>query len=106
MKDPRNKVKDHAYSIWPSYKTPRTDAEKVIIGFSVRTARFRYTEWIHNYSGEVMDAELYDHTSDPSENKNIINDEKYLTELPPLRKLIYEYRKSYCMDDKSELIVL
>lgn len=38
-------------------------------GFTMRTQRYRYTEWIH--SGDTIAAELYDHQTDPGENFNI-----------------------------------
>lgn len=32
-----------------------------VIGFSMRTHRWRYTEWIHTETGEILQRELYDH---------------------------------------------
>ena len=40
------------------------------MGRSVRTERWRYTEWDEGRQG----AELYDHDSDPAEMKNLAND--------------------------------
>ena len=42
------------------------------MGKSVRTERWRYTEWDEGKKG----AELYDHDSDPHEFKNLANDPK------------------------------
>lgn len=62
-----------------------------IMGYSLRTKRYRYIEWIHfnhttckgNWS-EVYDKELYDHKIDPNENMNLV----YLDELQPLVKVL------------------
>ncbi len=92
LANPEESIRDHAFSIWPSYKGDRTDKEKVILGYSVRTDKYRYTEWIHVYSGEQLDHELYDHTNDYDENKNVISDEKYAADLPALEALIRNFR--------------
>lgn len=41
------------------------------MGYSARTARHRYTEWRRLTSGEVLSRELYDHTVDPAESRNL-----------------------------------
>ena len=40
-------------------------------GYSVRTARWRYTEWRAITDGSVMAQELYDHENDGKETKNL-----------------------------------
>lgn len=45
-----------------------TDARR-FFGYSLRTARWRYTEWDEGREGR----ELYDHTLDPSELTNLAN---------------------------------
>jgi len=42
-----------------------------VMGYTMRTDRWRYTEWQDQKTGEVMARELYDHNADPAENKNI-----------------------------------
>lgn len=42
-------------------------------GFSLRTDRWRYTEWNEGRDG----IELYDHTTDPGEWRNLANDAKF-----------------------------
>lgn len=40
------------------------------MGYSMRTSKYRYTEWIRR--GEKVEArELYDHVIDPQENTNL-----------------------------------
>ncbi|ELU03161.1 hypothetical protein CAPTEDRAFT_112288 [Capitella teleta] len=41
-----------------------------VMGRSMRTPKFRYTEW-RNHKQEVTSVELYDHDVDPQENHNI-----------------------------------
>ena len=52
------------------------------LGRSVRTERYRYTEW-----GDERTAELYDHQTDPKEYRNLVND-------PASRKLVDDMRKT------------
>lgn len=42
-----------------------------IMGYSVRTDRYRYTEWQDFRTGEVKARELYDHRTDPLETRNL-----------------------------------
>lgn len=66
---------------FPSQK-PNSDRPKLneisIMGYSIRTKRYRYTEWIKfnntNFTPDWMDnhgKELYDHMIDPDENLNL-----------------------------------
>jgi arylsulfatase A-like enzyme len=82
LEDPKQQIKDAAFSIYP-----RSDREipgrnlydfsepgRVVIGYSMRTEKYRYTEWIHIESGKTLAMELYDHTIDSLENHNVAND--------------------------------
>ena len=40
-------------------------------GISIRTARYRYTEWINTFSGEIIARELFDYEQDPTESVNL-----------------------------------
>jgi hypothetical protein len=51
----------------PAYYDPAPEA----MGASMRTDRYRYTEWRDWSSGELVGVELYDHASDPLETRNI-----------------------------------
>jgi iduronate 2-sulfatase len=53
-------------------------------GRSVRTERWRYTEWDHGRKG----AELYDHDSDPREFENLASSPKYAAVVGELRGLL------------------
>ena len=45
-----------------------------LMGRTMRTKRYRYTEWLDRQSGEVAARELYDHRSDPAENRNVADE--------------------------------
>jgi len=47
----------------------RNNAKKSLMGYSIRTERFRYTEW----DGGAEGVELYDYQADPKELKNLGN---------------------------------
>ncbi|WP_417391450.1 sulfatase [Gimesia sp.] len=70
LKDPTRSVKPAAYTQHPRPAYYRKQPENM--GVSVRTPRYRYTEWRNFKTGKVIARELYDHTSDPAENTNII----------------------------------
>jgi len=42
-----------------------------VMGYSMRTDRYRYTEWLPRNGGEPLAVELYDHQADPQENVNV-----------------------------------
>jgi iduronate 2-sulfatase len=57
----------------PSYYRGAPEA----MGYSVRTDRFRYTEWRDWKSGGTIARELYDHRADPDETRNVVADPNY-----------------------------
>jgi arylsulfatase A-like enzyme len=71
LNNPEIKGKKAAFTQWP--KVSRTNPEKVITAYSIKTERYRYIEWTRNKTGEILAKELYDHKVDPEENYNIAN---------------------------------
>lgn len=66
------------------------------MGNSIRTNRYRYTEWINWETGTLVASELYDHNSDPEENKNIameINNKELITDLANQLHLVLPINK-------------
>lgn len=63
-------------------------------GHSVRTERWRYTEWDNGKRG----VELYDHASDPNEWKNLAEDPKHAETVKELQALV---RKNWPADSYS-----
>ena len=76
MKNPDQEWKKAAFSIWVQKKY-RYDMETQIIGYAMKTDRYRYIEWRHTKSGEVRGRELYDHQTDPQENVNVVEKSEY-----------------------------
>jgi len=70
LSDPNTKVKSNALTQTPRPNYPRGKLPKVM-GYSIRTERYRYTEWREFKTGEVQARELYDHTTDPLETVNL-----------------------------------
>jgi iduronate 2-sulfatase len=68
IENPGIKWKEGALSYWP---LGRLNPDKLIMGYTVQTHRYRYTEWIKESSGELMARDLFDHQTDPDENENI-----------------------------------
>ena len=62
LDDPARAWKQAAFSQYPRGS---------IMGYTLRTARWRYTEWIERPAGTVRARELYDHQRDPGENRNV-----------------------------------
>lgn len=56
---------------------------RTLMGRSVRTERYRYTEW-----GDERLAELYDHQTDPHEYTNLVTDPKHANALAEMRKTL------------------
>ncbi|SNR78029.1 Arylsulfatase A [Lutibacter agarilyticus] len=76
---------DPKTNINPTYAVSQYPRWKDKMGYSIRTDRYRYTEW-HNdgyrsftpYKEErILARELYDYEVDPLETKNLINDASY-----------------------------
>jgi iduronate 2-sulfatase len=57
------------------------------MGRSVRTARWRYTEWRDFKTGVVLATELYDHEKDPLETVNVAADPANVAAIALCRKL-------------------
>jgi iduronate 2-sulfatase len=69
----------------PAYtQTRRGNTNNFFMGYSVRTDRWRYTEW----DGGTRGAELYDHENDPQEFTNLAPDAKYAKTVKEMRGLL------------------
>lgn len=78
-------------------QTPRPNYPKgkmpELMGYSIRTDRFRYTEWRDFESGTVLARELYDHGNDLLETVNVVAGERYHGFLPKLESQLEELVK-------------
>ena len=59
-------------------------------GRSIRTDRFRYTEWRELDSGRLVARELYDHQQDPLESSNVVENERFKAVVSRLEKALTE----------------
>lgn len=79
-------------SLVPLLQNPRAPSDRAaytttihsgILGRSVRTERWRYTEW-----GATGEAELYDHEADPGEYRNLAAEPARSADIAALKKLL------------------
>jgi iduronate 2-sulfatase len=82
----------HGASLVPLLKNPNAHCDRPaftqvqrtnVPGHSLRTERWRYTQWDFGDKG----VELYDHKSDPRETKNLANDPRYANVLREMKAL-------------------
>ena len=82
LKDPEHSIRSYARSQYPRGRN--------IMGYTIKTNRFRYVEWTEIDSGKVVERELYDHFSDGDENVNQANNASYRKEILKLAALVKE----------------
>ena len=76
LKNPERSIRPYAQSQYPRGRN--------IMGYTIKTDRFRYIEWTEMDSGNVVAEELYDHYIDGEENINQARNPSYRSELPRL----------------------
>lgn len=73
LEEPSASVKPLALTQTPRPSYPRGKRPE-IMGYSMRSSRYRYTEWRDFKTGEVRARELYDHQNDDRESVNVVAD--------------------------------
>ncbi len=76
---------DKKTTVSKDYAISQYHRRNTIEGYSIRTDKYRYTEWHDNKyrsynpykEKNIMATELYDYSSDPLESKNLIDDPAY-----------------------------
>jgi iduronate 2-sulfatase len=80
LKDPKQRVRSHAYHAYPRRK----------LGRSIRTERYRLVQWLGNGDDQsTAEYELYDYQTDPLETKNLAADKPNV--VAELKKILSEY---------------
>ncbi|MEC9096907.1 MAG: sulfatase/phosphatase domain-containing protein, partial [Planctomycetota bacterium] len=71
LRNPKHIVKQQALTqhCRPAY--PPQGEEPEAMGYSIRTNRYRYTEWRDFKTFQIIATEVYDHSTDPLETNNI-----------------------------------
>lgn len=77
LENPNASVKDGAFTQHTRPAYPSKTDPLVAMGYSMRTNRYRYTEWRSVEDGHIMARELYDHEEDPLETVNRVDDAEY-----------------------------
>jgi arylsulfatase A-like enzyme len=91
IKNPDSKLREYAFSQYP-----REGAK--VMGYTIRTERFRYTEWMENSyrtnmpydKKNVMAREMYDYEKDPLEKVSIVDKPEYKQDQLKMEKLFQE----------------
>ncbi len=81
LNDPSVSLRDTAYSVTECRTVRRWDNSK-FLGRTIRTARYRYTEWDEGSYG----VELYDYERDPEEFTNLAYDPEHANLMQQLRR--------------------
>jgi arylsulfatase A-like enzyme len=69
LDEPQRPWKTAAFSQYP-----RSSGRQRLMGYSLRTDRHRFTQWVNREDhANVAAVELYDHQADPLENQNLAN---------------------------------
>lgn len=105
LDDPDTIVRDHAYSFGVS-GAGRDRPEwkyREVFGHTVRTSRYRYTEW----GGGELGIELYDYSEDPNEQVNVVNHRDHLAARARLARILAQRRAAAEIldDDAREALV-
>ena len=79
FEDPSRPWKKAAFSQYPRAKA---------MGYSIRTDRYRYTEWLSADRKTVLARELYDHELDPLESENLADKPEMQSTVEELSRLL------------------
>jgi uncharacterized sulfatase len=82
LDDPSAKV--HEAAVTQTRRGPMAENRAGDRGRSIRTERWRCTEWDEGRNG----IELYDHDADPHEYRNLAADQRHAATLSDLRKIL------------------
>jgi len=107
MKNNNETIKEFSVSQYPrSGGDPETErlgyAGAKVMGYSIRTSKYRYTVWMGNNfrssqkfdKSLIIGEELYDYINDPQETDNVVNEKKYNSISSDLKNKMLEYFKT------------
>jgi iduronate 2-sulfatase len=89
LTNPEQAWKRAAFSQYPRASSgSRHRGHGAIMGYAVRTHRYRYVEWRDWESKQVVARELYDHDSDSHESRNVAVQPKYADAIRELAEML------------------
>jgi hypothetical protein len=108
MANNKTVVNEFAVSQYPR-RINKEEAKKLgyenakLMGYSIRTDRYRYTIWLNNdfrsnqpfSESRVYAKEMYDYVKDPLEKVNVVNEKAYEKDAQDLKGKVLSYLKSY-----------
>ena len=86
LDDPEQQWKKAAFSQFPRPWSYHGEPE--VMGYTMRTAFFRYTEWVRFRTWESLACELYDHRNDSAEVVNVAGESAYTGEVNALGEML------------------
>jgi arylsulfatase A-like enzyme len=101
--DPNRKWKRAVFSQYPrARQSSRHKGHGEVMGYAVRTQRYRYVEWRQWESKIVLARELYDHETDPHEMHNIASQPLRRESVDELAKILSDGWKSALPDGSGD----
>ena len=103
MKNKKASVNAFAMSQYPrniskAEMTKKNYSKNSIMGYSMRTDKYRFTMWINDFTShdafsesKVYASELYDYGKDPLEKQNVVDEKAYAKVAAALRKEMVEF---------------
>jgi iduronate 2-sulfatase len=90
LRDPAVRVKDAAFTQHPRPAYYDREPEKVprVMGYSVRTAAVRYTEWRDWRTGENVGREMYEDADEPAESRGVLGEARLAAAQPEAERLL------------------
>lgn len=96
LKNPRAEVKKVAISQYPRGKNLGYDNKQELMGYSIRTEKYRYTRWQkYENPSEIVAIELYDHTNSKVASENLAIHPKFKKKIDKMNKLMDNTLKKY-----------
>ena len=90
LRNPSFSWEDVAFSQYP-----RKEGEREVMGTSMRTDRYRYTQWIQRKTGKLVAEEVYDHFVSGLEMTNLVLD-------PEKKELVASLRRQFEKEYQKE----
>ncbi|MCC6682005.1 MAG: sulfatase [Phycisphaeraceae bacterium] len=87
LENPTVEVREAALTQHPR---PPYGEKAQVMGYSIRTQGYRYTEWRAIDSGDLVARELYDHQQDDIESVNIVDEPALVEQVQQLHELLQQ----------------